>query len=195
MFGLFGGREKARKNAIASVLDDLLVQVGGYIDFEPDRFVGVIKEDPYVGGYVFGKLTCDATIFLEHGGLHKDDYSEVTGAVLLGLFGSNHGQVVSSAIQQHARTNSVEFQDGKNKGGDVAAFLRGLRSRGQHMTEHQDYKHAVDALRKANFPEDLIKANPYMGFHLIWFTEYMIENHEYTMLTQLMSIHSKPRNN
>ena len=61
------------------------------------------------------------------------------------------------------------------------------------MTEHPDYKRAVDALKASNFPDDLIRGNAYMGFHFIWFTEYMIEKHGYSMMTQLMSMHSKPR--
>jgi hypothetical protein len=193
MFGLFSGRKKARESAMVTILNDLLLQFGGYVDFDPEKFVRIIKDDPYVGGYLSGKVTCDASIHMKNAGLHKDDFSEVTGAVLLGLFGTTYLPNVSSACRQHTQVNSIQFQDGNNKGADVAIFLRGLRSQGRSMTEHPDYKRAVDALKASNFPDDLIRGNAYMGFHFIWFTEYMIEKHGYSMMTQLMSMHSKPR--
>ena len=93
MFGLFSGRKKARESAMVTILNDLLLQFGGYVDFDPEKFVRIIKDDPYVGGYLSGKVTCDASIHMKNAGLHKDDFSEVTGAVLLGLFGTTYLQM------------------------------------------------------------------------------------------------------
>lgn len=167
MFGLFNGRKKARRAAIATIAQNFQTLLGGYIRF--GNLTDVIQTDAYVAGYIEGRLSIFIALSVKFEGLAIEDISEVSGFVMLYLFGKHQLPVVSQAIKAHALINSPQYLDGKEKGTRVVAYAYGV----EQMKNDSDYEDAIAALRLHNLNQKVAA----MGFELIWFTDYMKQHY------------------
>ncbi len=141
MLGLFGGSKKARDKAISTITDNLRIQLSGYIKF--GNLVGTIQQDPYVAGYIQGKLLSFNAYFNKAEGLPAEDAEAVTGMVLLNLFGENQAMVVSQTIKTHSGNRSSQFLDGQRKGAQVVAYAVGA----QDVRLDPNYARAIATFR------------------------------------------------
>lgn len=142
MFGLFGGGKKAQDKAITAITENLRIQLGGYIKF--GNLVGIVQQDPYVAGYIQGKLLSFNAYFIKAEGLPAEDAQTVTGMVLMNLFGRDQAMVVSQAIIAHGGNLSPQFQNGQRKGALVVAYAVGA----QDVRRDPDYTRAIAHFRQ-----------------------------------------------
>lgn len=129
MFGLFGGRERARDKAVSSITENLRLQLGGHIKF--GNLVEAIQKNAYIAGYIEGKLLSFIAYFTKAEGLSSEDANMVSGMVLLNLFGESQSLDVSQAIKAHRTRGTPPYIDGINKGWEIVAYA----------TQYKDIRH------------------------------------------------------
>jgi hypothetical protein len=172
MMGLFGGSKKARDKASSTITENLQIQLGGYI--KVGILVGIIQQDPYVAGYIQGKLLYLSTYFTKAEGLPVEDAQGVTGMVLLNLFGKTQAMVVSQTLRAHSGNRSSEFLDGQRKGMQVVAYAVGTKD----VRLDPDYERAIATFRAmdnryGSGPESNDHWAAIAGLERLWFGERM----------------------
>jgi len=169
MLDLFGGRKKARQNAIAKIAMCMQAQLGGYARYLPS-FIDIIKSDPYVAGYIQGKLATLIAYSIKFEKLHLDDEREVGGFVLMYLFGKDRTGDASSALGTHLRSRSNDYLIAREKGTVAAHYALTGECDGKKAIDDPDYRKAWALV--SDYKIDTTQT-AMIGFDLLWFTEHM----------------------
>jgi hypothetical protein len=142
MFG-FGNKNKVRDKVVAQISQNLQYQFGMYIRF--GRLVEVIQSEPYVAGYLQGKLISMISYMHHVEGLPEDMFNMVSGMVLINLFGEEKVVVVSNTLKAFAKNPPGDFLRGAQRGGQCVRYLAGL----DDIREDPDYAEALRHHRRS----------------------------------------------
>lgn len=140
MFGV-GGRKRVKDQAVNAITENLRSQLTVYLN--AGVLITAIQDDPYVAGYIQGKILSFIAYFVRAEGLAQEDANVVSGLVLLNVFGRDPAVAVSQAIKQHIAGRSPQYQEGQRKGVAVVAYAVGA----QDVTRDPEYSKAVALFR------------------------------------------------
>lgn len=139
--GWFSSNTSVRDKAISEITKNLQTQLGGYIRF--GDLIGSIQRDPYIAGYIHGKLLSFNAYYNKAEGMPAEDGQVVTGAVLINLFGREKAMTVSQAIGAHGSYRSAQYLDGQRKGAQIVAYAVGA----QDVRQDPEYRQAIATYR------------------------------------------------
>lgn len=137
MFG-FGDKKKAiRDKAIDQITRNLNLQLHGYIKY--GNLVSLIKTDPYIAGYIHGKMI-GLIHYLHHvEGLPEEMFNQVSGFVLLNLFGEAEAMAVSRALKAFDQSPPDDYMRGAQRGTQIVKYLAGV----DDIRDDPDYSKAL----------------------------------------------------
>jgi len=166
MFGLFG--RKIKDKAVEQVSEHLRLQLAHHIRF--GRLLGLIGEDPYVAGYIHGKINSFMAYYVHAEGMPAQDATLASGLILMNVFGDN-AVSVSQAIKQHMSRPTPQFIEGSNRGGKAVAYAVGAKD----PREDPDFSRGL-ALQRANERQaGSVSENDHwaaiVGMEQLWFTD------------------------
>lgn len=166
MFGLFG--KKVKDKAVEQVSEHLNLQLAHHLRY--GRLLDLIDEDPYVAGYIQGKLTSFMAYFVHAEGMAAQDANRVSGLIIMNVFGDDAASV-SQAIKRHMSRQTAQFTDGSSRGARAVAYAVGA----QDPREDPDYNRGL-ALQRANERKvGAVAENDHwaavVGMEQLWFTD------------------------
>lgn len=142
MFG-FGDKKKAiRDKAVAQITQNLSLQFHGYIKY--GKLITLIKTDPYIAGYIHGKLTALIGYLHHVEGLAPEMFNQVSGFVLLNLFGESEAMLVSSALRKFDGNPPDDYLRGAQRGAQVVKYVAGI----DDIRDDPNYSEALRIHRK-----------------------------------------------
>ena len=170
---MFGKRssQAAVQRATDTLANNLSAQLTVYLNM--GILVEAIESEPYIAGYINGKIVSFIAYSIKHEGLNQSDANQVSGRVLLDVFGEDTARTISSSINQHASNASQEYQQGQQRGALVIAYAVGA----QDIQSEPEYRNALEALKgiqetshREEMPDDMAAI---AGLEELWFNSLM----------------------
>jgi hypothetical protein len=140
---MFGRSRRAKEKAISFLTDNLQTQLTVYLN--TGVLISAIENDPYIAGYIQGKIVSALMYFVKAEGMAVSDMNEASGQVLLNVFGRNQASEVSAAMKNHAGLKSRQYETGHEKGVLIAYYVFGAKD----VKQDREYTAAINTYRDA----------------------------------------------
>ena len=164
-------RDQASERAIATLTDNLSAQLTVYINM--GILIDALEADPYIAGYISGKIHSFIAYSIRAEGLNQSDANQVSGRVILNIFGNENGRIVSEALKRHASEATREYKQAQNRGVLVVAYAvgaRNIQSEPEYDKATEAFKSATETIGVFESDEDLAAIG---GLEEIWFAQYI----------------------
>lgn len=173
---MFGSnrRDETIERAVEGIAENLRTQLNVYIS--AGIFNDAIQKDPYIAGYINGKIHSFIAYSIKAYDLNPTDANQVSGRVLLNVFGENDAKVVSDAIKRHSVNSSPHYTQAMNRGALIIAYTVGA----QDVSEAFNYEKAIRTADKILQNQDVVyseseSSRAVFGLEEMWFNSRLKE--------------------
>jgi hypothetical protein len=144
MFGFGKSNKEIRDKCADQITTHLRAQFGPVIRW--GSLTSVIQTNPYVAGYFMGKKLALIKYLHHVEGLPQEMFNQVSGFVLLNLFGETNGVAVSNAIKHYNKTTPPDFLRGMQRGDQIVCYMAGI----EDIRDDPEYLLAVRRQRESH---------------------------------------------
>lgn len=171
---MFGRSKKSGVNeeVIRTLTENLDAQLSVYKN--TNILVPAIQSDPYVAGFIYGKIISYISYAIKFKNLAPSDANMVSGLVLFNVFGESAVRDVSEQIRFNLSVEDPVFKAAEFKGSTIIAYTVGARD----VESDPNYKEAIKAFQEqtgkiGGAPDIDDRLAAIAGLEYLWFGSKM----------------------
>ena len=133
-----------------------------------DSLVGTIKDDPYVAGYMAGRIACAVVLAAKEQGLQMEDAVQIVRLVQVKLYEMSALEVVQ-LNNELAASKDPEYTRGFQRSQKLQAYALHQKD----IVSDPDFLEAMEVAKELGLPQSNDMSVPMAGLEHLWFTTHM----------------------